>query len=459
MKVDVVILAAGQGTRMRSARPKVLHEIGGKAMLRHVVDAAAALGEHDGNEVAVHVVVGHGADAVKQAMGDRCDYVEQQQQLGTAHAVAQALPLLSAGAKTLVLYGDVPLIKTETLQAMLDAVDERSMAVLTTDIEDPSGYGRIVRSRNGAVEAIVEHKDANAEQLRIKEVNTGIMCIPQPLLSQWLPQIGNDNAQQEYYLPDVIAMAVEEHIAIHTPYPSSHYEVQGVNNRAQLAELERVFQAEQAQLLMEAGATLADPARVDVRGNLTVGRDVFIDVNAVFSGNVVIGDGVHIEANCVISDASIAAGTHIYAHCVIEQAQIGERCNIGPFARFRPGVTLEEGAKVGNYVEVKNAHIGAGSKASHLSYIGDTSVGSGANIGAGTITCNYDGANKHRTTIGNGVFVGSNSTLVAPIELEDDSFVAAGSTITQQVPGKALAVGRGKQRNIEGWKRPEKPKK
>lgn len=454
MKIDVVILAAGQGSRMRSKQPKVLHAIGSKPMLQHVVDAAADLGE-----VAVHLVVGHGADQVREHMGESYNYIEQTEQLGTAHAVAQALPFLSSGSKVLILYGDVPLIKTSTLIAMLAAVDDKGMAVLTTDLDDPTGYGRLVRDDAGAVQSIVEHKDASAAQHAITEINTGIMCIPQNCLSDWLPRISNDNAQNEYYLTDVIALSVSDGIAINTPSPSSQFEVQGVNNRLQLAELERVYQGWQAEQLMTEGATLADPTRIDIRGNVKVGHDVFIDINAVFSGEVTIGNNVRIGPNCVISNASIGDNSEIFANSVIEDALVGKHCNIGPFARLRPGANLHDKARVGNYVEVKNATLGEGSKANHLAYIGDADIGSGTNIGAGTITCNYDGANKFKTILGNDVFIGSNSTLVAPVEIEDGGFVGAGSTITQKVPSDHLAVGRGRQKNISGWSKPVKKKK
>ena len=458
LNIDVVILAAGQGSRMRSNKPKVLHAIGGKPMVQHVIDAAKALGD-----VNVHIVVGHGADQVQANLGadslySDCQYIEQVEQLGTAHAVLQVLPALTPGSKTLILYGDVPLIKTETLRAMLEAVNETSMAVLTASLDDATGYGRIVRNDNNEVLSIVEHKDAKTDQLAINEINTGIMCIPQSCLAKWLPNIGNDNAQKEYYLPDVIAMSVTDGVGINTPSPQSLFEIQGVNNRLQLAELEREFQREQANKLMVEGATLADPARIDVRGNVTVGQDVFIDINAVLQGDVVIGANVSIGPNCVITNASIAEGSNILANSVIEDAVIGKDCNIGPFARLRPGANLADGCKVGNFVEIKNAQLGDGSKVNHLSYVGDAEIGTDTNIGAGTITCNYDGANKFKTVMGNNVFVGSNSTLVAPVEIADGGFVAAGSTVTQTVPADNLAVGRGRQRNITGWKKPVKKK-
>ena len=463
MKIDVVILAAGQGSRMRSQKPKVLHTIGGKPMLQHVIDAAKALGDINDHSIGVHIVVGHGADQVKASLAvheqySDCSFIEQQEQLGTAHAVLQVLPSLSSGSKTLILYGDVPLIKTETLQAMLEAVNDSSMAVLTATLDDATGYGRIVRNDEGAVLSIVEHKDASPDQLAIREINTGIMCIPQKCLEQWLPNIGNNNAQKEYYLPDVIAMSVTDKIAINAPSPASLFEIQGVNNRQQLAELEREFQREQANRLMVEGATLADPARIDVRGDVTVGQDVFIDINAVLQGEVIIGANVSIGPNCVITNAGIAEGTTILANSVIEDAVVGKNCNIGPFARLRPGANLGSGSKVGNFVEIKNAQLGEDSKVNHLSYVGDAEIGTGTNIGAGTITCNYDGANKFKTIMGDNVFVGSNSTLVAPVKIADGGFIAAGSTVTQAVPADNLAVGRARQRNIVGWKKPVKKK-
>tara|TARA_B100000767_G_scaffold261579_1_gene273337 strand:+ start:1068 stop:2423 length:1356 start_codon:yes stop_codon:yes gene_type:complete len=449
--IDVIILAAGQGSRMRSTKPKVLHEIGGKPMVNHVVDAALCL-----PDVSLHLVVGHGSEAVQASLTTPCHIVEQKEQLGTAHAVLQALPNLSPNAKVLILYADVPLIDAETLQRMVNAVDSHCMAVLTTELDDATGYGRIVRSDMGAVTDIVEHKDATQEQRDIAEINTGIMCVPQAYLSRWLPRIENNNAQHEYYLPDIIAMAVAEGVGIKTPQPKCFYEVEGVNNRQQLAFLERKYQQQISDRLMLEGVTLADPARIDIRGSLSVGQDVFIDINAVFSGNVVIGDGVSIGPNCVISDATIGAASEIYANTVIESATLGQQCKVGPFARLRPGAALANHVKVGNYVEVKNASLANGSKVNHLSYIGDAKIGNDTNVGAGTITCNYDGAYKHKTVLGDNVFIGSNSTLVAPLDIADGSFIGAGSTITEAVPKENLAIGRGRQKNIAGWKKPEK---
>lgn len=451
-KTEVIILAAGQGTRMRSALPKVLHTLGGKPMLAHVADAARALGQ-----AGLHFVVGHGADDVKDIMGSDCSYAIQAEQLGTGHAVQQALPHIDVDAKVLILYGDVPLIKTDTLQSMLDAVDDDSIAVLTCNIDDPTGYGRIVRNEHGQVTAIVEQKDASPTQCAIDEINTGIMCVPGKKLAEWLPKLSNANAQGEYYLTDIIAMAANESLHINTPQPASIYEVQGVNDRLQLAALERIYQRWRAEALMKAGVALADPSRIDIRGDVSVGRDVFIDINAVIIGENSLGNNIIIGPNCVLINATIRDGAHIHANSVIESATVGEDCQIGPFARLRPNTRLEQGVKIGNFVEVKNASFGENAKANHLAYIGDASVGDNTNIGAGTITCNYDGANKHRTTMGRDVFIGSNSTLVAPVVIDDQGFVAAGSTITQTVPEKALGVGRGRQRNIENWKRPKKP--
>lgn len=450
MKIDVVILAAGKGTRMYSGIPKVLHSIGGKPMAQHVIDAASLLGD-----VAMHVVVGHEAELVKASLNGVDSFVEQTEQLGTGHAVAQALPVLREGAITLILYGDVPLIQTGTLETLIDLVNESTMAMLTICMDNPTGYGRIVRE-DDEVKAIVEQKDANDEQLQIKEINTGIMCIHQKHLSKWLPALSNDNAQQEYYLTDVVAMAVKDNIAIKTAEPQNEYEVEGVNNKLQLGALERVYQRKRAEQLQIAGATVADVNRLDIRGSVIVGKDVFIDVNVVLTGDVEIGDNVSIGPNCVIHESIIDTGAQIHANCVLDQAHVGNDANVGPFARLRPNALLKAKSKVGNFVEVKNATMEAGSKVNHLTYIGDANIGANSNIGAGTITCNYDGANKHRTELGENVFIGSNSTLVAPLTIANNGFVGAGSVITQNVQEETLAVGRSKQKNIEGWKRPTK---
>ena len=452
-KLSVIILAAGQGTRMNSSLPKVLHPIAGKPMLQHVIDAARAF-----DDAQIHVVIGHGAAQVRDAITGDIHWVEQAQQLGTGHAVLQALPKLRKDATVLVLYGDVPLVNPATLKQMVLATSERSMTLLTVELENPSGYGRIVRNAQGMVLSIVEQKDADEEQLRIREVNTGIMAIAADDLARWLPALDNKNAQAEFYLTDIIAMANRDGVAINTHAAQSEAEVLGVNDRHQQARLERIYQDKQARALMAQGVTLLDPQRFDCRGQLQVGRDVVIDVNVVFHGEVELGSGVVIEPNCVITNAKIGSGSRIKANTVIENAVVGENVDVGPFARLRPGTVLSDGARIGNFVETKNAKFGAGSKANHLAYIGDTEVGVDCNIGAGTITCNYDGVNKHKTVLGDNVFVGSNSTLVAPLLIENGGFVGAGSTVTKTVPEDALAVARGQQRNIAGWQRPSKKK-
>ncbi|WP_136680742.1 bifunctional UDP-N-acetylglucosamine diphosphorylase/glucosamine-1-phosphate N-acetyltransferase GlmU [Neptunomonas sp. XY-337] len=451
MTTDIVILAAGQGSRMKSALPKVLHCVGGKPMVKHVLENAAELGS-----VQPHVVIGHGAEKVRETLADAAvTFALQTEQLGTGHAVAQALPALDPAGVSLILYGDVPLTRSETMAELVSSAQNDKLGLLTVKLDNPTGYGRIVRD-NGRVVAIVEQKDANAEQLAINEVNTGIMALPNRWLIDWLPQLSSDNAQGEYYLTDVIAMASERSIEIETQHPSCEQEVQGVNNRVQLAELERWYQAQQAEQLMVNGATLADPSRVDVRGHVSVAGDVIIDVNAVFEGTVEIGKDVQIGPNCYIKNASIAAGTVVKANTVIEDAVIGEACDIGPFARIRPGTELATGAKVGNFVETKKAKIGPGSKVNHLTYIGDAEIGSNVNVGAGTITCNYDGVNKSKTEIGDGAFIGSNTSLVAPVSVGAGATVGAGSTITKNIDGDELAVARAKQVNLSNWQRPVK---
>ena len=451
MTIDVVILAAGKGTRMRSDLPKVLHPIGGVPMLGRVIGAAQALGD-----VETTVVIGHGAELVRERFADSgVKFVEQTEQLGTGHAVAQAIPNFREGATVLVLYGDVPLVKTSTLQDLLKASAD-GPALLSVVMDDPSGYGRIVRDGAGQVQAIVEQKDADAEALKITEINTGILAAPANLLAQWLPELSNNNAQGEYYLTDVIARSVSENIAVTGVIADDPNEVAGVNSRAQQAELERALQADIADALMTAGVTLLDPARIDVRGTLTCGSDVSIDINCIFEGDITLGDNVRIGPNCLLKNCQLAAGTVVEANTIIEDAIVGETCTIGPFARLRPGTELANGAKVGNFVETKKAKIGLGSKVNHLSYIGDAQVGEGVNIGAGTITCNYDGVNKSKTVIGDGAFIGSNSALVAPVEIGAGATIGAGSTITREVSADELAVARGKQRNISGWQRPTK---
>lgn len=450
--LDIVILAAGKGTRMRSDLPKVLHPIGGKAMVQHVVDSARAVGGEQ-----LLLVVGHGADKVEQQMAATdVKFVLQAEQLGTGHAVQQALPHLRQEAVVLILYGDVPLTRPETLKKLVAAVNEKQMSLLTVNLPDPTGYGRIVRDDSGKVSAIVEHKDASDAQKTIREINTGIMAVSAAHLQTWLPQLQNNNAQGEYYLTDIIAMAKADGVAIHVEQPDAVEEVEGVNNRQQQAALERYYQLQKAKELMVAGVTLLDPARFDCRGVITAGRDLVIDINCVFEGDVELGDGVVIEPNCVIINSKIGNNTRIKANSHIEEALIAEDCDIGPFARLRPGTRLASGAKIGNFVETKKAVIGEGSKVNHLSYIGDTTIGKKANIGAGTITCNYDGVNKFKTEIGDGAFVGSNSALVAPVKIGHQATVAAGSVITSDVADTELAVGRSRQRNIQGWKRPAK---
>ncbi|MBQ0747869.1 MAG: bifunctional UDP-N-acetylglucosamine diphosphorylase/glucosamine-1-phosphate N-acetyltransferase GlmU [Marinobacter sp.] len=450
--LHVVILAAGQGSRMKSALPKVLHCVAGRPMLHHVIGTARQLGAEK-----IHTVIGHGGDKVRETITESLvNWVVQEQQLGTGHAVAQALPHLPDDARVLVLYGDVPLTRTDTLNAMVEALDVNALGLLTVTLDNPQGYGRIVRNSDGKVTSIVEQKDASAEQLAICEVNTGILAVAAKHLKAWLPALSNANAQGEYYLTDIIAMAVEHNLGISVSQPEDPFEVQGVNNRLQLAELERWFQKREAERLMTEGATLADPARIDVRGELTIGNDILIDVNVVFEGKVSLGNNVSVGPGCVIRDAVIADGAQINAHSVIEGAVIGANAQIGPFARIRPGTELAANTKIGNFVETKKAVVGEGSKINHLSYVGDTSLGRNVNVGAGTITCNYDGVNKFRTVIGDGVFVGSNTSLVAPVRIGAGVTVGAGSTITRNVEDNELAVARARQRNIEGWERPKK---
>ncbi|MGH8352147.1 MAG: bifunctional UDP-N-acetylglucosamine diphosphorylase/glucosamine-1-phosphate N-acetyltransferase GlmU [Pseudomonas sp.] len=451
MSLDIVILAAGQGTRMRSALPKVLHPVAGKSMLGHVIDSARQL-----KPQGIHVVIGHGAEAVRERLAaDDLNFVLQAEQLGTGHAVAQALPMLSA-ERVLILYGDVPLIETATLERLLQKVGPKQLALLTVELLDPSGYGRIVRDGAGAVTAIVEHKDATPEQRAICEGNTGILAVPGQRLADWLGRLSNHNAQGEYYLTDVIAMAVADGLVVATEQPQDAMEVQGANDRIQLAELERHYQRRAARRLMAQGVTLRDPARFDLRGEVTVGRDVLIDINVILEGRVLIEDGVEIGPNCVIRNSTLRRGAQVKANSHLDGAELGEGSDAGPFARLRPGTVLGAKAHVGNFVELKNAVLGEGAKAGHLSYLGDAEIGARSNIGAGTITCNYDGANKHKTVLGEDVFIGSNSALVAPVTLGDGATTGAGSTIVQDVPANALAVGRAKQRTIEGWKRPTK---
>lgn len=454
MSLEIVILAAGQGTRMRSALPKVLHPIAGNSMLGHVIHSARQL-----DPQRIHVVIGHGAEAVRERLAaDDLNFVLQDQQLGTGHAVAQAVPFIESDT-VLILYGDVPLIEVETLQRLLKQAAPQQLGLLTVELDDPTGYGRIVRDAAGKVTAIVEQKDANAAERAITEGNTGILAVPSQRLGDWLGRLSNNNAQGEYYLTDVIAMAVSDGLVVATEQPHDAMEVQGANDRKQLAELERHYQLRAARRLMAQGVTLRDPTRFDVRGEVTVGRDILIDINVILEGKVVIEDDVVIGPNCVIKDSSLRKGVVIKANSHIEGAILGEGSDAGPFARLRPGTVLEARAHVGNFVELKNAHMGEGAKAGHLTYLGDAEIGARTNIGAGTITCNYDGANKWKTVLGEDVFIGSNNSLVAPVGISSGATTAAGSTITQNVDNAQLAVGRARQKNIDGWKRPEKIKK
>lgn len=454
MSLDIVILAAGQGTRMRSALPKVLHPVAGQSMLGHVIDTARGL-----KPKAIHVVIGHGAEQVRERLAaDDLNFVVQAAQLGTGHAVAQALPALTA-ERVLILYGDVPLIEAATLERLLQKVGPQQLALLTVNLDDPTGYGRIVRDGQGVVQAIVEHKDASAEQKLIKEGNTGILAVPGERLGDWLGRLSNSNAQGEYYLTDVIAMAVADGLVVATEQPLHAMEVQGANDRIQLAELERHYQQRAARRLMAQGVTLRDPARFDLRGEATIGRDVLIDVNVILEGQVVIEDDVEIGPNCVIRNSTLRRGAVVKANSHLDGAELGAGADCGPFTRLRPGAVLGEQAHVGNFVEVKNSRLGDGAKAGHLAYLGDAEIGARTNIGAGTITCNYDGANKSRTVMGEDVFIGSNSSLVAPVTLGDGATTGAGSVITADVPAGTLALGRARQALIQGWERPQKTRK
>jgi len=454
MSLEVIILAAGQGTRMRSAMPKVLHPIAGKPMLAHVIDTAHQLGAE-----AIHVVYGHGGEQVRETIdAPGLNWVLQDKQLGTGHAVEQAMPSVSDDATVLVLYGDVPLITQATLTHLLAHVED-GIGLLTVMLDDAHGYGRIVRDESGKVLAIVEQKDASAEQQQIREGNTGILACSGARLRGWLKQLDNDNAQGEFYLTDIIALAEQQGLSVNGIVANSVTEVSGVNDRIQLARLEREYQRLCAEALMRSGTTIIDPMRIDIRGSVVAGEDCSIDVGCVFEGDVRLGDRVRIGANCVLRNVRIDADVCIEPMSVIEDTVIGSGCAIGPFARLRPGTKLGQKAKVGNFVEVKNSDIGNGSKINHLSYVGDTSMGADVNIGAGTITCNYDGANKHRTIIGDRVFVGSDTQLVAPVSVGNDVTIGAGSTITKDAAEGTLTLSRSTQKSISGWKRPVKKEK
>lgn len=453
MALKTIILAAGQGTRMRSAKPKVLHEIATKPLLQHVCETSGKL---ENNSVCI--VYGHGGETVKQALSSlNASWVEQKQQLGTGHAVQQAIGFVDDADTVLILYGDVPLLKRQTIEALLENVSQNSLALLTVKLDDPTGYGRIVRDQNHAVIRIVEQKDANEVELQINEGNTGILACNGSQLKQWLAKLGNNNAQNEYYLTDIIEMAVNDGLTIATSQPSSADEVLGVNNRSQLAYLERAYQRQQAEDLMTHGVTLRDPSRIDVRGEFVeLGQDIDIDINAIFEGSNRIASNVKIGPNCLIKNASIAEGVEILANSVIEDATIGADSRIGPFARIRPQTELADHVHIGNFVEIKKSNIASGSKVNHLSYIGDSEIGSKVNVGAGTITCNYDGVNKFKTIIEDGAFIGSDTQLVAPVTVGKNATIGAGSTITKDAPAEQLTLSRGKQMTIAGWQRPTK---
>ena len=452
--MNVVILAAGMGKRMQSALPKVLHPLAGKSLLAHVVDTARSL-----SPTRLCIIYGHGGDAVPVAF-DAGDIVfaRQEPQLGTGHAVMQALPFLDECTPTLVLYGDVPLTTTGSLQKLLACAGTDALGILTITMADPSGYGRIVREA-GRIVRIVEQKDASAAELAITEVNTGILVAPTAALKRWLASLSNDNAQGEYYLTDIVACAVADGMPVQSAQPGAEWETLGVNSKVQLAELERVHQRNVAQRLMEQGVTLADPSRIDVRGTLTCGRDVSIDVGCVFEGTVTLADNVRIGAHCVISNSRIGDGAQVKPFCHIDDAVVGAAAMIGPYARLRPGTELAEAVHVGNFVEIKNSQLGSGSKANHLAYIGDATIGQRVNVGAGTITCNYDGVNKYRTVIEDDAFIGSDTQLVAPVTVGAGATIGAGTTLTKNAPPGKLTLSRSKQLTIEGWQRPVKHKK
>lgn len=449
--MNIVILAAGQGKRMYSDLPKVLHPLAGKALVAHVINTARALSPRR-----LCVVYGHGGDAVRASLdAPDLSWAWQEALLGTGHAVRQALPFLEEAGTTLVLYGDVPLIRVETLRELAQVARE-GLAILTVELADPQAYGRIVRDLSGEVVRIVEQKDASAEERKIREINTGIMAMPTEHLAEWLGRLSSDNAQQEYYLTDIVAMAVEAGLSVRTLCPEHTWEVLGVNDQAQLAELERIVQRKLAEELMAQGVRLADPARIDVRGELRCGRDVFIDVGCVFEGQVLLGEAVAVGPNCVLKNARIGAGTHLAAFTHVEDAVVGADGRIGPFARLRPGAELAQDVHIGNFVEIKKSRIAAHSKANHLAYIGDATIGRRVNIGAGTITCNYDGAHKHPTVIEDDVFIGSDTQLVAPVTVGRGATLGAGTTLTRDAPPESLTVSRVRQTSIAGWKRPEK---
>lgn len=454
MSTTVIILAAGKGTRMRSQLPKVLQPLAGQPLLGHVIHTAKQLQAKN-----IITIFGHGGDLVQQVFSnEHIEWVEQAEQLGTGHAVQMTLPVLPQQGTSLILYGDVPLVRQETLEKLLQATEQTGIGMITLNVVNPTGYGRIVRE-NGKIQAIVEHKDATEAQRQIQEINTGIYCVSNAKLHEWLPRLSNNNAQGEYYLTDIVAMAVADGLEIASIQPELAYEVEGVNDRIQLAALEREFQAQQALELMRQGVTFNDPKRFDLRGSLKVGQDVRIDVNVIIEGDCELGDNVEIGAGCILKNTQIAAGTKVQPYSIFDGAIVGENTIIGPFARLRPGAKLANEVHIGNFVEVKNSSIGFGSKANHFTYLGDAEIGSGSNIGAGTITCNYDGVNKHKTIIGDAAFIGSNSSLVAPIQIGNGATVGAGSVITRNVPENTLAFERAQQIEKANYQRPQKTKK
>jgi len=452
--LEIIVLAAGKGTRMHSDLPKVLHTLGGKPILAHVLETAHSLAADR-----VHVVYGHGGDQVPDQIDDvSVNWVLQQEQHGTGHAVKQAMPDVDDDATVLVVYGDVPLIGQETLQSLVAGANKGALALLSVNLDETGAYGRIVRDDNGEIQKIVENKDATSDELAIGEINTGFLAVPSVQLRQWLDRLSNDNAQGEYYLTDIVAMAVNDGYSVVTQNPDTVFEIEGINSKVELASMERKYQQQQARKLMEAGVTLRDPARFDLRGNLSVGRDVTIDINVIIEGDVELGDGVSIGPNTILRDSKIQKNTHVLANCVIEQSIVGAGCRVGPFARLRPGATIDDNVHIGNFVEIKNSNVGEGSKINHLTYVGDSDVGSSVNIGAGVITANYDGANKHRTNIEDNSSVGANSVLVAPISVGKDATLAAGTVLRKDAPAGELTVSSAPQRTVKGWKRPVKKK-
>jgi bifunctional UDP-N-acetylglucosamine pyrophosphorylase/glucosamine-1-phosphate N-acetyltransferase len=453
--LEIIILAAGQGKRMVSRLPKVLHTVAGRPLLAHVLACARALTPR-----AIHVVYGHGGESVRAAFADTgVHWAIQSEQRGTGHAVAQALPAVADDARVLILYGDVPLIRPETLTALVAATGPTTLALLTAELDDPSGYGRIIRDNAGNVTRIVESKDANAAERQVREINTGFMAAPAGRLKAWVAVLKNHNAQGEYYLTDIIALAVAEGTAIASRPPGARWEILGVNSKTELAQVERIYQSNRAQALLEQGVTLRDPERFDLRGELSCGHDVVIDVNVVIEGKVTLGDGVTIGPNNVIRDCTIGAGTTVLPNCVIEESSVGRDCRIGPFTRLRPGAQIADRVHVGNFVEIKKSIIGVGSKVNHLTYVGDSTVGKDVNIGAGTITANYDGANKHHTQIDDNASIGSNVVLVAPVKIGAGATIGAGSVISKDAPAGELTLTRTEQKTVKGWKRPVKAEK